>query len=106
MVRSNSTASSGRACCQSMISNKYILIDKWVRVTKLCIGHPQSFFLPENDRVLCSLGDYYFISISDNGFDANGYVQPNSTYYRLDLYAPRCEGQWQEYMQLRLISNM
>lgn len=44
--------------------------------------------------------DNYFISMSDNGFDANGYVQPNSTYYRLDLYAPRWEGQWQEYMQL------
>lgn len=44
--------------------------------------------------------DNYFISMSDNGFDDNGYVKPNSTYYRLDLYAPKYEGQWQEYMPL------
>lgn len=44
--------------------------------------------------------DNYFISLSDNGFDANGYVQPNSTYFRLDLYAPKYDGQWQEYMPL------
>lgn len=44
--------------------------------------------------------DNYFISLSDNGFDANGYVQPNSTYFRFDLYAPKYDGQWQEYMAL------
>lgn len=44
--------------------------------------------------------DNYFISLSDNGFDAEGYVQPNSTYYRLDLYAPKYEGEWQESMSL------
>jgi len=46
--------------------------------------------------------DNYFISLSDNGFDSNGYVKPNSTYYRLDLYAPKYEGEWQEYMPLPL----
>lgn len=44
--------------------------------------------------------DNYFISLSDNGFDENGYVRPNSTYYRIDLYAPKYEGEWQEYMPL------
>lgn len=44
--------------------------------------------------------DNYFISMSDNGFDDNGYIQPNSTYYRLDLYAPKHDGAWQEYMPL------
>lgn len=44
--------------------------------------------------------DNYFISLSDNGFDGNGYVQPNSTYYRLDIYAPKYAGEWQEYMSL------
>lgn len=44
--------------------------------------------------------DNYFISLSDNGFDENGYVKPNSTYYRLDLYAPKYDGGWQEYMSL------
>ena len=44
--------------------------------------------------------DCYFISMSDNGFDENGYVRPNSTYYRLDLYAPKYEGEYREYMPL------
>lgn len=44
--------------------------------------------------------DCYFISMSDNGFDENGYVHPNSTYYRLDLYAPKYEGEYREYMPL------
>lgn len=44
--------------------------------------------------------DNYFISLSDNGFDDNGNVIPNTTYYRLDLYAPRHTGAWQEYMPL------
>ena len=44
--------------------------------------------------------DNYFISLSDNGFDENGYPKPNSTYYRLDLYAPKYDGKWQEYMTL------
>lgn len=44
--------------------------------------------------------DNYFISLSDNGFDENGYIKPNSTYYRLDLYAPKYDGEWQEYMPL------
>ena len=46
--------------------------------------------------------DNYFISMSDNGFDENGYAKPNSTYYRLDLYAPKYDGEWQEYMPLPL----
>lgn len=44
--------------------------------------------------------DCYFISLSDNGFDANGGAKPNTTYYRLDLYAPMYEGAWCEYMSL------
>lgn len=46
--------------------------------------------------------DNYFISLSDNGFDANGYAQPNTTYYRLDLYAAKYNGEWQELMPLPL----
>ena len=44
--------------------------------------------------------DNYFISMSDNGFDENGYVKPNSTYYRIDVYAPKYDGEWQETMPL------
>ena len=44
--------------------------------------------------------DCYFISLSDNGFDERGYVRPNSTYYRLDIYAPKYEGEYCEYMSL------
>lgn len=44
--------------------------------------------------------DLYFISLSDNGFDERGYVRPNSTYYRLDLCAPKYEGDYREYMSL------
>ena len=44
--------------------------------------------------------DCYFISLSDNGFDDNGYARPNTKYYRLDLYAPKYEGEYREYMSL------
>ena len=35
----------------------------------------------------------YYIFFSDNGFDENGYLRPNSTYYQLDLYGPLFEGE-------------
>ena len=34
----------------------------------------------------------YYIFFTDNGFDENGYVLPNTTYYQLDMYGPLYEG--------------
>ena len=35
----------------------------------------------------------YYIFLTDNGFDENGYVLPNTTYYQLDMYGPLYEGE-------------
>lgn len=44
--------------------------------------------------------DNYFITLSDNGYDERGYIKPNSTYYRMDLYTPIYTGEWSEWMSL------
>ena len=45
------------------------------------------------------VGNYY-IHLSDNGFNENGYANPNATYYRLDLYSDYYDGPEVETLQL------
>lgn len=45
------------------------------------------------------IGNYY-LHLSDNGFQESGYANPNSTYYRIDLYSDYYSGSEVEYLQL------
>ena len=46
-----------------------------------------------------AVGNYY-IYMTDNGFTADGGELPNTTYYRLDLYAPLYDGERGGYVSL------
>ena len=45
------------------------------------------------------IGNYY-LHLSDNGFQESGFAQPNSTYYRIDLYSDYYDGAEVESLQL------
>lgn len=45
------------------------------------------------------IGNYY-LHLSDNGFEESGYAQPNSRYYRIDLYSDYYAGAEVESLQL------